>query len=454
MRVCEILIYIVSLAGVLSLFFWMKTRSYEAQLAKERKISEQLRYIDKMRSDLLEKQKSVEKELVKAKDDLEIIVAQRTGELKAAKENAEAANKAKSQFLANMSHEIRTPLNLILGFSQALEKDIKDETQKEYISSIRSSGKTLLTLLNDILDLSKIEADKFRIEYRAFNIKQLFHEINQMFAGKIKQKGLKFEMNISRYLPEIVILDEIRLRQILVNIVGNAIKFTDKGYVRISVEYQENNQIKEQRDLVVCVEDTGIGILDNEKENLFKVFSQPKDQDTNKYGGTGLGLTISRRLVEIMDGNIYFDSVPNQGSRFMIHINNVQQASLITMTREEDTHIKPDQIMEDRSKFFNGDISSQETGRLKQLQKALKDIEENIWNGLKDAMVIDEVKNFAGQLKLIAREFEYEYLDVYSEKLDRLAEKFDMEQLPGSFNYFPKIGKYISKKIKESGTQP
>ncbi|MCD4719461.1 MAG: histidine kinase [Desulfobacula sp.] len=448
-----ILIYIVSLAGVLWFFYWFKTQSYEKQLAKERRISEQLRYIDKMRSDLLEKQKAVEKELVKARDNLEVIVAQRTGELKVAKENAEAANKAKGQFLANMSHEIRTPLNLILGFSQALEKDIKDETQKEYISSIRLSGKTLLTLLNDILDLSKIEADKFKIEYRAFNIKQLFHEIDQMFSGKIEQKGLKFELNISKHLPEIVILDEIRLRQILVNIVGNAIKFTDKGYVRIHVEYQANDQIKEQRDLVICVEDTGIGIRDDEKENIFKVFSQPKDQDTSKYGGTGLGLTISRRLVEIMDGNIFFDSAPNQGSRFTIHINNVRQAPLITMSREEQAHVKPGQITQDLSKTFDGDLSSQTIDRLKQLQNKLKDIEENTWNDLKDAMVIDEIKSFAGQLKFLAKEFEYQYLYLYAEKLEKQAVKFDMEQLPGSLNFFSKIGKHLSKIIRESGTQ-
>ena len=446
------LIYIVSLLGVLFLLFRVKTRSYETKLAKERKISDQLRHIDKMRSDLMEKQKTVEKELVKTRDDLEIIVAQRTGELKAAKENAEAANKAKSQFLANMSHEIRTPLNLILGFSQALEKDIKDETQKDYVSSIRSSGKTLLTLLNDILDLSKIEADKFRIEYRAFNIKQLFREIDQMFAGKIEQKGLKFELNISKHLPEIIILDEIRLRQILVNVLGNAIKFTDKGVVSVTADWQKNDQSPGQMDLIIFVEDTGIGIARDEKENIFKVFSQPQDQDINKYGGTGLGLTISKRLVEIMDGEIFVDSTPDQGSRFTIQIKNVQQASLITMTREKESYVDPGGIAEDFSKAFDGDLSSQTIDRLRQLQKELKNMEENTWNDLKDAMVIDEIKIFARQLKFLGEKFEYQYLYLYGEKLEKQAEKFDMEQMPGSLNYFPQIGKNIAGIIEKSET--
>ncbi|OGR22309.1 MAG: hypothetical protein A2277_02655 [Desulfobacterales bacterium RIFOXYA12_FULL_46_15] len=323
-----LLIYIVSGSLMIVLVVRLKTVSYAKKLARERKISEQLRFIDKMRSELFEQQKIVEKELINARDDLEAIVTERTCELKAAKEMAETANKAKTQFLANMSHEIRTPLNLILGFSKALEKEIRDETQKEFISAIRSSGKTLLALLNDILDLSKIDSDKFTIDYRAFNIRQLFLEINQIFVKIAEQKGLKFELNISQQLPDILILDENRLRQIIMNITGNAVKFTEKGYVRLSVDYVADISEKEHGDLLIHVEDTGVGVREDEKESIFRVFSQQKHQDINKYGGTGLGLTISKRLAEIMNGTITIKSILNQGSRFTIQIKNVEQASL------------------------------------------------------------------------------------------------------------------------------
>ncbi|MFA5904030.1 MAG: two-component regulator propeller domain-containing protein, partial [Desulfobacula sp.] len=323
-----LLIYIISGVGILGFISRLKTAGYEKKLARVKKVSEQLRFIDKMRSELLDQQKIVEKELIKARDDLEAIVTERTVELKDAKESAETANKAKTQFLANMSHEIRTPLNLILGFSKALEKEIRDETQKEYVSAIRSSGKTLLGLLNDILDLSKIDSDRFTIDYRAFNIRRMFLEIRQMFVKMAEQKGLKFELNISSLLPEILILDENRLRQIVVNITGNAVKFTEKGYIRVSVDYVADVSGKEYGDLLILVEDTGMGVKEDEKEDIFRIFSQQKHQDINKYGGTGLGLTISKRLAEIMNGTITLDSILNQGSRFTIRIKHVEQASL------------------------------------------------------------------------------------------------------------------------------
>ena len=323
-----ILVYLVSGVGVLGLVIRLRTENYEKKLARERKVSEQLRFIDGMRSEVLGQQKIVEKKLIQARDDLEAMVMERTCELTAAKEASETANKAKTQFLANMSHEIRTPLNLILGFSKALEKEIRDQTQQDYISAIRSSGKTLLALLNDILDLSKIESDRFTIHYKAFNIRQLFLEINQMFVKIAEQKGLIFKLDILPQVPDLLILDENRLRQIVVNLTGNAVKFTDKGWVHLSVDYRADAVEKGYGDLLIQVQDTGMGVREEEKEAIFDIFSQQAHQDANKYGGTGLGLTIAKRLAKIMNGTITVESVPNQGSRFLIHLRKVQQACL------------------------------------------------------------------------------------------------------------------------------
>ncbi len=454
-------IYIIAFIGIILLFSWWKMQNFETRLEKERKISGQLRHIDKMRADLLEQQRVVEKKLIKNRDGLEHMVALRTDELKKAKEQAEAANKAKGQFLANMSHEIRTPLNLILGFSQALEREILDDTQKEYASLIISSGKTLLTLLNDILDLSKIEADKYKVEYQAFDIHQLLIEIEQMFANKVEQDELDFKIDISERLPKIIILDEIRLRQVLVNIVGNAIKFTDKGgAVTLHVDFTTKGEKKGQHDLAICVEDTGIGIANDQMENIFKVFSQQEGQNYNKYGGTGLGLTISKRLLEIMGGDIFVDSSPGKGSRFTIYIKNVQPAPFAVtdhskvmnppLSHPDDETYKSENTSLD---IKNEKLSPKRREQLVQLYEELKTIEQTTWSDLKDAMVIDEVKTLAKSLKLLSITFEYSQLALYAQNLNEQADKFDMEQLPATLKSFPVMVNNISIETKKDGTK-
>ncbi len=256
----------------------------------------------------------------------------RAEEFKIAKEAAEEASRAKSDFLANMSHEIRTPMNAILGFSELLEEIIEDKQQKSYLSAITSSGRTLLSLINDILDLSKIEAGKLDIQFTTFNPVYVCNEVKQIFSRKIADKGLEFYMEIDPQLPEGVMLDEIRLRQILFNLVGNSVKFTDEGYIKLQLKHRyakkEKGRPPAGLELIFTVEDTGIGIQSDQKDLIFEAFKQQKGQSAGKYGGTGLGLSITRRLVEIMGGTISLESQIGKGSKFHVTFKNVREMKL------------------------------------------------------------------------------------------------------------------------------
>ncbi|MDH5717568.1 MAG: ATP-binding protein [Spirochaetia bacterium] len=245
-----------------------------------------------------------------------------------AKIAAEAANKAKSDFVANMSHEIRTPMNAIMGFTNILNEKISDPQHKSYLKSINSASKTLLTLINDILDMSKIEAGALDIQYNAFNPHEMLKDIKSVFEQKISEKNIEFILDIEPQIPGGLIHDEIRLRQILLNLIGNAVKFTEKGYVKLSVTKEYTEEDTSKINLKFSVEDTGIGIKKEDQDNIFKAFLQSKDQSHSKYGGTGLGLTITKRLVEMMGGTISLESEQGKGTKFYLNIKNVAIASI------------------------------------------------------------------------------------------------------------------------------
>lgn len=250
-------------------------------------------------------------------------------------EAAVAANKAKSEFLANMSHEIRTPMNAILGFSELLKEELGNNQKfADYINGIASSGRNLLDLINDILDLSKIEAGKMEIKYEAVNLRSVIDEIRDIFAIKTTEKGLGFDVFYDEKLPKSLLLDETRLRQILFNLVGNAVKFTDKGMVRVSVEAKDPYKEGSKIDLVLKVQDTGIGIEKSQQEIIFEAFQQKEGQSTRKYGGTGLGLSITKRLTEMMGGKIFLDSTPGMGSTFTVEIYGVRIAAGVDTKHE------------------------------------------------------------------------------------------------------------------------
>jgi PAS domain S-box-containing protein len=254
-----------------------------------------------------------------------------------AKEAAETANRFKSEFLANMSHEIRTPMNAILGFSELLRNRIDGDKNREYLKSIVSSGNSLLNLINDILDLSKIEAGKLELEFAPFDIRILVDEIRQIFTLKISEKGLAFNIKIDEKLPPAIIVDETRLRQVLVNLVGNAVKFTSSGFVGINVVVKSTNEENDELNLEIRVQDTGIGIPHDQVDLIFESFQQQKGQSHKEYGGTGLGLTITLRLVNKMGGKILVESEPDKGSTFIVSLPSVKFSDAVIEDESEES---------------------------------------------------------------------------------------------------------------------
>ncbi len=241
---------------------------------------------------------------------------------------AEAANQAKSRFLANMSHEIRTPMNAILGFSEVLETRLTDPKDREFINAISTSGRTLLELINDVLDLSKIEADKLVLDPHPVDPARILSEVYMLMEQRARNKNLELALQIEDNLPEGVLLDELRLKQILLNLLSNAVKFTLAGTVTLRARYKWSEDGSSLVDLVFEVEDTGIGIPPKQREAIFKEFVQVEGQDQRRFGGTGLGLTITRKLVNLMNGSITLKSEEGKGTTFIVVLRSLEIAAL------------------------------------------------------------------------------------------------------------------------------
>ncbi len=346
-------------------------------------------------------------------------------ELKEAQEAAEAATQAKSIFLANMSHEIRTPMNAILGFSDILAGLITDNIQKEYLTSIKASGRSLLRLINDILDLSKVEAGKFSLEYAPFNIKSVFNEMEQIFSQKIQEKNLDFSLEIDKLMPSGIILDEVRLRQILLNLIGNAIKFTDTGEIKLII----TNLTPEKNDLMdieIRVVDSGIGVKEDDKEHIFGAFDQQKGQSNAKYAGTGLGLAISKRLAEMMNGTIVVKNNEDKGCSFYVTLKDVEIP--LEEELEEQTEVKENNktLTEDDYKVEN----------IQGLLLELNNLGEEYKNSL-DSMIMNDIEEFSNKIEGLGKKYNAISVQKFGEDLLLEATMFNIDRIKVMIKEYP-----------------
>ncbi len=265
-------------------------------------------------------------------------------ELLEAKNKAEKANQIKNEFLANVSHEIRTPLNSIIGFAEILKGQLEDTEQQESLIIIQKGSHALLDLINNILDLSKIEAGQLKPDYHPINVIGVFKEMKQIFSLRAKAKDLDFKLDIDDNLPESILIDEVRFKQILSNIIQNAIQFTNKGTVRVLVSCDFSSQDQSKLDLIIFIIDTGIGISRDHMETVFNPFESQTRQKNKAFGGSGLGLAISKNLLKMLNGEISVQSEEGKGSEFRIKFKDLEMVSDVNLCSRDKENLDPETI--------------------------------------------------------------------------------------------------------------
>lgn len=405
----------------------LKTR---AEITSDDELGELARSFNEMSDNLYTFQKEIQQQNIDLKE--------KAITLEKLSHEAQAANRAKSEFIANISHEVRTPLNAISGDTEQL---ITIATDRKYISrlqSIQKAGDQLLSIFNDILDMSKIEAGKMDLIHHPINIPSIIQDVSGIFEKQCRQKGLNTEIEIDPQLPAGLILDGIRLRQILVNLVGNAVKFTHQGKLTIQAGLR-SSQKSSTCDIVIKIADTGIGIAPDQQKNIFKLFYQKDGGKNRDHEGTGLGLTITHKLVEMMNGKIHLSSSLDVGTRieisfFDIIISDVSSASLDGGGHADQTMLENNRL---EAKIIKKISLSEGVDNLPGLVAAInKDFIPKL-DLLKEPLEINDVTDFSIQLTLLCEKHSASGLAKYADSLLQAADEFDLLKIQNLIKQFP-----------------